>query len=143
MLLGLITRVGILAFAGFAIDYGAYLVYFSILYGNVVDAERVRTGLRLEGTFSGVGSALETFGSGTQSLSILMLMAFGYQENLKKGMQTAGAKEEIWLTWLLVPALISIAAGLLLHFMYSLDQEEVSGNAAILKGRQQENCETF
>jgi Na+/melibiose symporter-like transporter len=136
MLLGLVIHLGILAFFGFAVDYGAYLVYFSILYGNVVDAEAARTGLRLEGTFSGVGSAIETFGNGTQTISILMLAAFGYQENLKKGMQTAGTRAGIWITWLLIPALISIASGLIIHYCYSLDQEKVTENREILSERQ-------
>jgi GPH family glycoside/pentoside/hexuronide:cation symporter len=114
-----------LGFAG-----GMYLI--PLMNGDVVDMDEHRTGLRREGMYAGVNSFITKPAiSIAQWVMLTIMAAFGYDQTLAKGLQSASAETGILLGWVLVPGILLFISFLALHF-YPLDGPEWLGIKAKL-----------
>jgi GPH family glycoside/pentoside/hexuronide:cation symporter len=109
-----------LGFAG-----GMYLI--PLMNGDVIDMDEHRTGLRREGMYAGVNSLVTKPAiSIAQWVMLTIMAAFGYDQTLGKGLQSASAETGILLGWVLVPGILLFISFLVLHW-YPLDGKEWLG----------------
>jgi GPH family glycoside/pentoside/hexuronide:cation symporter len=94
---------------------------------DVVDMDEHRTGLRREGMYAGVNSFITKPAiSIAQWVMLSIMTAFGYDQTLAKGLQSASAETGILLGWVLVPGILLLISFLALHW-YPLDGPEWLG----------------
>lgn len=90
---------------------GMYLV--PIMNGDVIDYDETISGERREGMYAGTNSLITKPAiSLANSAFISIAAAFGYDNTLSAGMQSAGAKAGILVAWMAVPAALLFLSAL-------------------------------
>ncbi len=132
VLLGKNTVAATLAFFLFGIGFAGGMYLIPLMNGDVVDMDEHRTGLRREGMYAGVNSFITKPAISLAQWVLLTLMtAWGYDQTLGKGLQSASAETGILLGWALVPGILLFVSFLVLHW-YPLDGSEWLGIKAKL-----------
>jgi GPH family glycoside/pentoside/hexuronide:cation symporter len=91
------AAVGFLCF-GFGFAGGMYLI--PLMNGDVVDYDEHKTGLRREGMYAGINSLITKPAISIAQWALLAIIAaFGYDQNLTKGMQSASAQTGVLVGW--------------------------------------------
>lgn len=94
-------------FIGVGFAGGMYLI--PIMNGDVIDFDEEKTGLRREGMYAGINSLVTKPAiSIAQSLFLLIITRYGYNQQLQKGLQSTSAETGILVAWMLVPSLLLI-----------------------------------
>lgn len=100
---------------GLGFSGGMFLV--PLMNGDVIDADEHRTGLRREGMYAGVNSFITKPAiSIAQAVFLWIITAFGYNQSLDKGLQSASAQMGILIGWGLVPGLLLFLCFVLLRW---------------------------
>ena len=129
---------GIFAFFGAGILFVGYCLFYSLMFGDTVDYDESRTGLRREGVYYGFDCLFSSISNASQSVFLAVISAFGYVEHQSAGTQSALAKRGIVTGWLLLPAVLMLLSGVLVALFYPLGRDEVKGiKARILDNRAQ------
>ncbi|MBR5410038.1 MAG: MFS transporter [Clostridia bacterium] len=103
----LLTGVG---FAG-----GMYLV--PIMNGDVIDYDEYKTGARREGIYAGVNSLITKPAISLANAAFLMIAKwFGYNTDLKAGMQSELAKHGVLVAWMAIPAILLVISAISMKF---------------------------
>ena len=132
VLFGKSTLPATLGFFLFGIGFAGGMYLIPLMNGDVVDMDEHRTGLRREGMYAGVNSFITKPAISIAQWVLLSFMsAFGYDQTLGKGLQSAGAETGILLGWVLVPGILLFLSFLVLHW-YPLDGKEWLGIKARL-----------
>jgi len=83
---------------GFGFAGGMYLI--PLMNGDVVDYDEHKTGLRREGMYAGINSFITKPAISIAQWALLAIIgAFGYDQTLAKGMQSASAQTGILVGW--------------------------------------------
>ena len=91
----------------FGIGFAGGMYQIPLMNGDVVDMDEQRTGLRREGMYAGVNSFITKPAiSLAQAVLLWLLGAYGYDQALGKGLQSASAETGILMSWTLVPGLL-------------------------------------
>lgn len=94
---------------------GMYLI--PLMNGDVIDQDEHRTGLRREGMYAGVNSFITKPAiSIAQAVFLNILAAYGYDQALGKGLQSASAQTGILVAWGLVPGILLFISFILLRW---------------------------
>lgn len=132
VLFGRSTLPATLGFFLFGIGFAGGMYLIPLMNGDVVDMDEHRTGLRREGMYAGVNSFITKPAISIAQWVLLSFMsAYGYDQTLGKGLQSAGAETGILLGWVLVPGILLFLSFLVLHG-YPLDGKEWLGIKARL-----------
>ncbi len=132
VLLGQNTIAATLAFFLFGIGFAGGMYLIPLMNGDVVDMDEERTGLRREGMYAGINSFITKPAiSIAQWVMLSIMAAWGYEQGLGKGLQSATAETGILLGWALVPGILLFISFLALHW-YPLDGPEWLGIKAKL-----------
>lgn len=114
----LAATIGFLCF-GLGFAGGMYLI--PMMNGDVVDMDEQRTGLRREGMYAGVNSFITKPAISIAQWAMLTVMsAYGYNQELAKGLQSSAAQNGILLGWALIPGILLLISFVSL-FWYPLD----------------------
>lgn len=114
----LAATIGFLCF-GLGFAGGMYLI--PMMNGDVVDMDEHRTGLRREGMYAGVNSFITKPAISIAQWAMLTVMtAYGYNQELAKGLQSSAAQNGILLGWALIPGILLLISFVSL-FWYPLD----------------------
>jgi glycoside/pentoside/hexuronide:cation symporter, GPH family len=90
---------------GMGVAAGFYLL--QIQFGDVMDADEIKTGLRREGIYAGVNSLVTKPAISFANAAFgWILIPYGYDEDLPKGAQSAEAETGILVAWMLIPAIL-------------------------------------
>ncbi len=110
-----------LGFFLFGIGFAGGMYLIPMMNGDVVDMDEHRTGLRREGMYAGVNSFITKPAiSLAQWVMLTLMTAWGYDQTLGKGLQSAGAETGILMGWVLVPGILLFLSFVALHW-YPLD----------------------
>jgi len=91
------AALGFLCF-GFGFAGGMYLI--PLMNGDVVDYDEHKTGLRREGMYAGINSFITKPAISIAQWALLAIIAaFGYDQTLAKGMQSASAQTGVLVGW--------------------------------------------
>ncbi|MBM3125665.1 MAG: MFS transporter [Chloroflexi bacterium] len=132
VLFGKNSAAATLAFFLFGIGFAGGMYLIPMMNGDVVDMDEHRTGLRREGMYAGVNSFITKPAISIAQWVMLSLMtAFGYDQALGKGLQSASAETGILLGWVLIPGILLLLSFLVLHW-YPLDGKDWLGIKAKL-----------
>lgn len=132
VLFGKSTLPATLGFFLFGIGFAGGMYLIPLMNGDVVDMDEHRTGLRREGMYAGVNSFITKPAISLAQWVLLTLMtAWGYDQTLGKGLQSASAETGILLGWVLVPGILLFLSFVALHW-YPLDGPEWLGIKAKL-----------
>ena len=132
VLFGKSTLPATLGFFLFGIGFAGGMYLIPLMNGDVVDMDEHRTGLRREGMYAGVNSFITKPAISLAQWVLLTLMtAYGYDQTLGKGLQSASAETGILLGWVLVPGIMLFLSFLVLHW-YPLDGRDWLGIKARL-----------
>lgn len=134
---------GAIACFGCGVACVGELVYYWLLYGDVVDADEVKSGIRKEGTYNGLNNIFISISNLVQPLFIAIILAYGYVEHSKLGTQSLQAQHGIMVAWLIPTAVVLIVAGILIWIFYPLSEKRVEDNVKILKKRRTEKEESY
>ncbi len=130
--LGQNTIAATLAFFLFGIGFAGGMYLIPLMNGDVVDMDEHRTSLRREGMYAGINSFITKPAiSIAQWVMLSIMAAWGYDQGLGKGLQSASAETGILLGWVLVPGILLFISFLALHW-YPLDGPEWLGIKAKL-----------
>ncbi len=116
---------GIIAFlgVGFALSGGLYMV--PLMNGDVIDYDEHKSGLRREGMYAGVNSFIcKPAISIANAVFPLMIVAFGYNENVDLVSQSALAKFGIVFSWFIIPLVLFVLSYVLIKIFYPLYGEK-------------------
>ncbi|HSQ18165.1 MAG TPA: MFS transporter [Anaerolineales bacterium] len=92
------SAIGFLCF-GFGFAGGMYLI--PLMNGDVVDYDEHKTGLRREGMYAGINSLITKPAISIAQWALLTIIAaYGYDQTLAKGTQSASAQTGILVGWL-------------------------------------------
>lgn len=103
-------KIFILALIGFfllgmGVAAGFYLL--QLQFGDVMDADEIKTGLRREGMYAGVNSLVTKPAISIAQASFLWIInAYGYVEGYKPGLQYDRAETGILIGWMLIPGIL-------------------------------------
>lgn len=126
------TIAATLGFFLFGIGFAGGMYLIPLMNGDVVDMDEERTGLRREGMYAGINSFITKPAiSIAQWVMLSIMAAWGYDQGLGKGLQSASAETGILLGWVLVPGILLFISFLALHW-YPLDGPEWLGIKAKL-----------
>ncbi len=115
------TLAATLGFFLFGIGFAGGMYLIPMMNGDVVDMDEHRTGLRREGMYAGVNSFITKPAiSIAQWVMLSVMTAYGYDQTLGKGLQSASAETGILMGWVLVPGILLLISFLALHW-YPLD----------------------
>jgi GPH family glycoside/pentoside/hexuronide:cation symporter len=90
---------------GFGFAGGMYLI--PLMNGDVIDYDESKTSLRREGMYAGVNSLItKPAMSIATSAFLTIITAFGYDNTLTAGLQSANAERGILIGWMLIPAIL-------------------------------------
>ena len=107
----------IFGFFTFGIGFAGGMYLIPMMNGDVVDMDEQRTGLRREGMYAGVNSFITKPAiSLAQAVFLWLLGAYGYDQGLEKGLQSASAETGILMGWTLVPGLLLLLCFVVLHW---------------------------
>ncbi|MCY3413212.1 MAG: MFS transporter [Candidatus Heimdallarchaeota archaeon] len=105
-------------FLGFGIAAGFYLL--QLQFGDVMDADEVKTGLRREGFYAGINSLVTKPAiSLAQAAFSWIILYYGYEKGLPQGSQSASVESGILIAWMLVPGILLLIS-LISLFWYPL-----------------------
>jgi glycoside/pentoside/hexuronide:cation symporter, GPH family len=117
LLLGRSLLPTMIGFFTFGIGFAGGMYLIPLMNGDVVDMDEERTGLRREGMYAGVNSFITKPAiSVAQAIFLWMLGAFGYDQGLGKGLQSASAETGILMGWTLVPGALLLLCFVVLHW---------------------------
>ena len=125
MLLGGKTALGAgIASFLFGIGFAGGMYLIPLMNGDVVDYDEHRTGLRREGMYAGINSFITkpAISLAQWAMSMIML-AYGYDQTLKAGQQSAQAETGILMGWVLWPGILLFISFLALY-LYPLAGKE-------------------
>jgi GPH family glycoside/pentoside/hexuronide:cation symporter len=132
VLFGKSTIPATMGFFLFGIGFAGGMYLIPMMNGDVVDMDEHRTGLRREGMYAGVNSFITKPAiSLAQWVLLTVMTAYGYDQTLGKGLQSASAETGILLGWVLVPGIMLFLSFLVLHW-YPLDGRDWLGIKARL-----------
>jgi GPH family glycoside/pentoside/hexuronide:cation symporter len=121
VLLGQNSIAATLGFLFFGLGFSGGMYLIPMMNGDVVDMDEHRTGLRREGMYAGVNSLVTKPAiSLAQWVMLTFMGAWGYDQTLGKGMQSASAETGILLGWVLIPGILLFISYVALHW-YPLD----------------------
>ncbi len=121
VLFGKSTIPATLGFFLFGIGFAGGMYLIPMMNGDVVDMDEHRTGLRREGMYAGVNSFITKPAiSIAQWVMLTLMTAWGYDQALGKGLQSASAETGILMGWVLVPGILLFLSFVALHW-YPLD----------------------
>ena len=107
----------VIAFLFVGVGFSGFMYLIPLMNGDVIDMDEHRTGLRREGMYAGVNSLITKPAiSIAQAVFLSVLAAFGYNQKLAKGAQSAYAQTGMLVGWVAVPAILLFACFALLHF---------------------------
>ncbi len=96
-----------LGFLGVGIGFSGGYVMIPLMNGDMIDKDEDVTGLRREGMYAGVNSFITKPAiSIAQAVFLWITTAFGYDNDLKQGLQSYSAETGIIVGWMLVPAIL-------------------------------------
>jgi Na+/melibiose symporter-like transporter len=105
------------AFIFVGVGFSGFMYLIPLMNGDVIDMDEHRTQLRREGMYAGVNSLVTKPAiSIAQAVFLGALAAFGYNQELGKGLQSAAAQTGILVGWVALPAVLLFACFALLHF---------------------------
>jgi GPH family glycoside/pentoside/hexuronide:cation symporter len=117
LFLGREVAPAVVAFLFVGIGFSGFMYLIPLMNGDVIDMDEHRTNLRREGMYAGVNSLVTKPAiSIAQAVFLSVLAAFGYNQNLGKGLQSASAQTGILVGWVALPAILLFACFALLHF---------------------------
>ncbi len=117
LLLGRSQVPAMVGFFIFGIGFAGGMYLIPLMNGDVVDMDEQRTGLRREGMYAGVNSFITKPAiSLAQAVFLWLLGAYGYDQALAKGLQSASAETGILMGWTLVPGLLLLLCFVVLHW---------------------------
>ena len=123
----ILSIVGSLGFGLFNLIIWAFVI-------DIIDDHEVRTGVREDGTIYAVCSFSRKIGQAIASaMGAWSLTLIGYIEGAEK--QAQSVNDGIYNIATVVPAILYIAVGLVLAFVYTLNKKKVLENVEILKQR--------
>lgn len=132
VILGQNTIAATLGFLLFGLGFAGGMYLIPMMNGDVVDMDEHRTGLRREGMYAGVNSFITKPAiSIAQWVMLTIMTAWGYDQTLGKGLQSASAETGILMGWVLVPGILLLISFVALHW-YPLDGPEWLGIKAKL-----------
>jgi GPH family glycoside/pentoside/hexuronide:cation symporter len=132
VLFGKSTIPATLGFFLFGIGFAGGMYLIPMMNGDVVDMDEHRTGLRREGMYAGVNSFITKPAiSIAQWVMLTLMTAWGYDQALGKGLQSASAETGILMGWVLVPGILLFLSFVALHW-YPLDGADWLGIKARL-----------
>lgn len=106
-----------LGFFLFGIGFAGGMYLIPLMNGDVVDMDEHRTGLRREGMYAGVNSFITKPAiSLAQWVLLTTLAAYGYDQSLPKGMQSASAETGILVGWTAATGVLLVLCFLALHW---------------------------
>jgi GPH family glycoside/pentoside/hexuronide:cation symporter len=106
-----------IAFFFVGVGFSGFMYLIPLMNGDVIDMDEHRTGLRREGMYAGVNSLITKPAiSIAQAVFLSILAAFGYNQELAKGAQSASAQTGVLVGWVAVPAILLYTCFALLHF---------------------------
>ena len=107
----------VIAFFFVGVGFSGFMYLIPLMNGDVIDMDEHRTGLRREGMYAGVNSLITKPAiSIAQAVFLSVIAAFGYNQTLAKGAQSANAQTGVLVGWVAVPAILLYACFALLHF---------------------------
>lgn len=99
------------------VGFSGMMYLIPLMNGDVIDMDEHRTGLRREGMYAGVNSLITKPAiSIAQAVFLGIIGAFGYDQALAKGAQSASAQTGILVGWVAVPAALLFICFVLLRF---------------------------
>ena len=120
-----------------SIGFGLFNLIIWAFISDIIDDHEVRTGHREDATIYAVCSFSRKIGQALASaVGAWSLSLIGYVEGAAQ--QPLTVTRGIYNIATLVPALLYVAVGFVLAFVYTLDKKKVLENAEILKQRRQE-----
>lgn len=110
-----------LGFLCFGLGFAGGMYLIPMMNGDVVDMDEHRTGLRREGMYAGVNSFITKPAiSIAQWAMLTMMTAYGYNQELAKGLQSSAAQNGILMGWAFIPGVLLLISFVSL-FWYPLD----------------------
>ncbi len=107
----------VLGFLLLGVGFSGMMYLIPLMNGDVIDMDEHRTGLRREGMYAGVNSLITKPAiSIAQAVFLGIIGAFGYDQTLAKGAQSASAQTGILVGWVAVPAALLFICFVLLRF---------------------------
>ncbi|MFN8596445.1 MAG: MFS transporter [Anaerolineae bacterium] len=99
------------------VGFSGMMYLIPLMNGDVIDMDEHRTGLRREGMYAGVNSLITKPAiSIAQAVFLGLIGAFGYDQTLAKGAQSASAQTGILIGWAAVPALLLFICFVLMRY---------------------------
>lgn len=134
--LGITPAAGILAFFAFGYAYIAYMIVFSLQFGETMDYDEYCVGFRREGTYGGFQCLFGSISNLAQPLFLIIITSFGYVSGQKAGTQTIVAQQGIMLGWLAIPAAALLISGFVTLWFYPLTRRKMQDIKAVLDAGQ-------
>jgi GPH family glycoside/pentoside/hexuronide:cation symporter len=107
LLFGRYTIPTSMGFFGVGMGFAGGYFLIPMMMGDTFDYDEEITGKRREGMYSGVNSFITKPAiSIAQAIFLTLLTAFGYDQTIPKGMQSAQAETGIILGWMLFPFIL-------------------------------------
>jgi GPH family glycoside/pentoside/hexuronide:cation symporter len=101
----------------FGIGFAGGMFLVPLMNGDVVDMDEHRTGLRREGMYAGINSFITKPAiSIAQWVLLTVIGAYGYDQTLSKGMQSASAETGILVGWTLATGVLLLLCFVALHW---------------------------
>jgi GPH family glycoside/pentoside/hexuronide:cation symporter len=123
-----------------SLGFGLFNLIIWAFVSDIIDDHEVRTGNREDGTVYAVCSFSRKIGQAIASaLGGWSLGWIGYVEG--QASQTATVNAGIYNIATLIPAILYIAVGVVLAFVYTLDKKKVLENVEILKAKREKENE--
>ena len=117
-----------------SLGFGLFNLIIWAFVSDIIDDHEVRTGVREDGTIYAVCSFSRKIGQAIASaMGAWSLTLIGYIEGAEK--QAQSVNDGIYNIATVVPAILYIAVGLVLAFVYTLNKKKVLENVEILKQR--------
>ncbi|MCU0484649.1 MAG: MFS transporter [Anaerolineales bacterium] len=127
----------------FGVGFAGGMYLIPLMNGDVVDMDEHRTGMRREGMYAGINSFITkpAISLAQWAMSTLML-AYGYDQTLPAGEQSASAETGILMGWVLWPGILLFISFLSLY-LYPLAGKEWNQIKEKLAERHQEAEKKF
>lgn len=122
-----------IAFFLFGTGFAGGMYLIPLMNGDVIDKDEHRTGLRREGMYAGVNSLITKPAiSIAQAVFLNILVTFGFDQALPKGMQSFNAQTGILVAWGLVPGILLFISFVLLYWypLHGPDWEKIKDQLA-------------
>jgi GPH family glycoside/pentoside/hexuronide:cation symporter len=117
LLFGKVLLPTALGFFLFGIGFAGGMYLILLMNGDVVDMDEHRTGLRREGMYAGINSFITKPAiSLAQAALVYIMAAYGYNQMLAKGLQSASAEMGLLIGWVAPTGVLLFLCFILLHW---------------------------